>query len=180
MLDKLKDIEKIQENFVAEKTLTAVHGLVSAVLFLLYASEKNKTMKALQKVPIEKYSSIVSLGVFVLICGIIYKTLDKEVKESVENVYTYDKKLGNDVITLSGLHLVLSLLLVLFAFRKAKVLKMVDKLISKSKETFVLNNVGYFWLVSLAVCVFLYMRYSDVTIKEKYTQTDKEIDHSKM
>ena len=173
MLEKIKDIEKINENFVAEKTLSGVHALVSAGLFLVYATDFNES-KTLKKIPLEKYSSVVTLVVFVIITGIIGYTMKKEVKKDDE-VYTYDKKIGRDVMTASGVHLLLSALLVVFVFRKHPMLKSVDKMIPKSMDKLFSEYIGYFWLVSLGVCVFMYMRYNDASIKEKFEHgKDKE------
>ncbi len=176
MLEKVKDIEKINENFVAEKTFSGVHTVVSAALLVIYATGFNES-KTLKKIPLEKIFSVVTLVFFVIISGIIAFTMKKEVKKDDE-VYTYDKKIGLDVMTASGLHLLASALLVVFVFRKHPKLKSLNKMIPKSFSGFadkvISEYMGYFWLVSLLLCAFMYMRYNDESIKEKYHAEDKK------
>lgn len=174
---------KVDENFELEKSLTGLHFIVSVFVVLLYLSDKFKVglLKKKTMDNIFKIAPFVSLLVFLGIGLIMFYNINnqKDMKEYKKDIYVYHES----VINLAGAHLLLSFIVAgaYLPLKEGKKTKYWNKIVSmqgKFREFIEKNNLMIvFWLISSVVCGYMWKRYNDDSIREKYAHKDK--DHKK-
>lgn len=178
---KIEEKMKVDQNFELEKSLTGFHFIVSVLVVLLYLSDKFKVglLKKKKMDIIFKIAPFASLLVFLGIGSIMFYNINKEKKQYKKDIYVYHES----VINLAGAHLLLSFIVAgaYLPLKEGKKTKYWNKIVSiqtKLRQLIEKNNLMIvFWLISSVVCGYMWKRYNDDTIQEKYVHKDK--DHEK-
>lgn len=179
----IQSVSNYTENFELETILTAVHTLVSLVVLGAYSYPKVISQYKLQKILTDKNDKFfwgVSLVVFIMIAGIIYKSEEKKVEEDKSKKDYKSKKdvLPPSVKLLTGVHLLVSSAMVtiygVLYFSKPKKNILPTTVVQAVKDN---QKLLLLWCVSFVICGYMTYRYMYSTEKIDHLPSEEPNDH---